>query len=69
MKITTDMIIGFCLGVALILNIVLGGATEVTMNLSTGMVGFLGKVMFTRDGKTPTPQEKKIGRASCRERV
>ena len=43
MKITTDMIIGFCLGVALILNIVLGGATEVTMNLSTGMVGFLGK--------------------------
>ena len=55
MKITTDMIIGFCLGVALILNIVLGGATEVTMNLSTGMVGFLGKVMFTRD----TPQEKK----------
>ena len=58
MKITTDMIIGFCLGVALILNIVLGGATEVTMNLSTGMVGFLGKVMFTRDGKTPIPQEK-----------
>ena len=45
-EITTDMIVGLGLVVALNMNIALGGDTQVTMNISTGLVGFIGKVMF-----------------------
>lgn len=53
MKITTDMIVGTGLAAALILNIVLGGEAQITMNLSTGLVGFIGKSVLT----SAKPQE------------
>ncbi|MDY3298261.1 hypothetical protein [Selenomonas sp.] len=67
MKITADLIVAFGLVAALILNIVLGGEAQITMNISTGLVGWLGKIMFAPSAKTddqkptvksPTPQQK-----------
>lgn len=60
MKITTDMIVGTGLVVALILNIALGGDMQITMNLSTGLVGWLGKNIFpqfTKPQEPARPQE------------
>lgn len=42
-KITTDMIVGALLCLALIVDIALGGPTEVATNLSAGLVGYLGR--------------------------
>ena len=47
MKLTPDIIVAFGLVAALILNIILGGEAQITMNISTGLVGWLGKVMYT----------------------
>ena len=62
MKITADLIVAFGLVAALILNIVLGGEAQITMNISTGLVGWLGKVMYTNAKgitQTPAQEEKK----------
>ena len=42
-KITTDMIVGALLCLALIVDIALGGPAEVATNLSAGLVGYLGR--------------------------
>ena len=42
-KITTDMIVGALLCLALIVDIALGGPAEVAANLSAGLVGSLGR--------------------------
>ena len=42
--ITTDMIVGFGLVVALILSIVLGSGSEIQTTLGAGLVGYIGRV-------------------------
>ena len=59
MKLTTDMIVGLGLVVALNMNIALGGDTQVTMNISTGLVGFIGKVMFQAAASLRESDKKK----------
>lgn len=59
MKLTTDMIVGTGLVAALILNIILGGDTQITMNLSTGLVGFIGKSVLTSAQTKPQEPAKK----------
>lgn len=44
MNITTDLIVGCGLVVALVLSIVLGGATELQTTLASGLIGYLGRV-------------------------
>lgn len=46
MKLTADIIVAFGLVAALILNIAIGGESQITMNISTGLVGWLGKITF-----------------------
>lgn len=46
MKLTADLIVAFGLVAALILNIAIGGESQITMNISTGLVGWLGKITF-----------------------
>ena len=50
MRITTDMIVGTRLAIALILCIVLGGPSDVATNLSAGLVGYLGRSVIDRAG-------------------
>ena len=50
MRITTDMIVGTGLAIALILCIVLGGPSDVATNLSAGLVGYLGRSVIDRAG-------------------
>lgn len=59
MKLTTDIIVGTGLVAALILNIILGGDTQITMNLSTGLVGFIGKSVLTSARTKPQEPAKK----------
>lgn len=59
MKVTTDMIVGIGLVVALNMNIALGGDTQVTMNISTGLVGFIGKVMLTAASSISSESKEK----------
>lgn len=42
--ITTDMIVGFGLVIALILSIVLGSGSEIQTTLGAGLVGYIGRV-------------------------
>jgi len=42
-KLTTDVIVGAGLVVALLLSIVFGGSSELQTNLSAGLVGYLGR--------------------------
>ena len=63
MKITADIIVSFGLVAALIRCIVLGRSDDIISNISVGLVGWLGKVMYTtmQGGKTPakeTPKEE-----------
>lgn len=46
MKITSDMIVAFGLVFAMVLNIVLGGESQITMTIATGLIGWLGKITF-----------------------
>lgn len=50
MKITTDMIVGTLLCIALMMCIALGGSAEVATNLSAGLVGFLGRTAIDKAG-------------------
>lgn len=59
MKITTDLIVGTGLVAALILNIILGGEAQITMNISTGLVGWLGKIMFAPSTKVDNKSDNK----------
>ena len=43
MEITTDVIVGAGLVIALILSIITGGSTELQTTLPSGLVGFLGR--------------------------
>jgi len=54
MKLTPDIIVATGLVAALILNIVLGGESQITMNISTGLVGWLGKITFWPSAKGVT---------------
>lgn len=51
MKLTADLIVAFGLVAALILNIAIGGESQITMNISTGLVGWLGKITFWPSAK------------------
>lgn len=61
MKITADIIVSFGLVAALILCIVLGRSDDIISNISVGLVGWLGKVMYTsaQGGKAPAKEEPK----------
>lgn len=62
MKITADIIVSFGLVAALILCIVLGRSDDIISNISVGLVGWLGKVMYTNAKgitQTPAQEEKK----------
>lgn len=61
MKITADLIVSLGLVAALILCIVLGRSDDIVSNISVGLVGWLGKVMYTTSqaGKTPAKEAPK----------
>ena len=42
-RITTDLIVGSGLVLALLMSIGLGGGTELQTNIASGLVGFLGR--------------------------
>lgn len=44
MKITTDVIVGTGLVIALLASIFVGGSSELQSNIASGLIGFLGKV-------------------------
>ena len=48
MEITTDVIVGAGLVLALILSIFAGGSTELQTTLASGLVGFLGRSALER---------------------
>lgn len=58
MKITADLIVSFGLVVALILCIVLGRSDDIISNISVGLVGWLGKVMYTNAKGTQAPAQE-----------
>lgn len=58
MKITADLIVSTGLVVALILCIVLGRSDDIISNISVGLVGWLGKVMYTNAKGTQTPAQE-----------
>ena len=50
MKITTDMIVGTGLVVALLAAIFLGGSTELQTTLGSGLIGYLGRTAIEHGG-------------------
>lgn len=43
MRITTDMIVGTGLVIALLATIFCGGSTELPQNIASGLIGYLGR--------------------------
>ena len=50
MKITTDMIVGTGLVMALLAAIILGGSTELQTTLGSGLIGYLGRTAIEHGG-------------------
>lgn len=48
MQITTDMIVGAGLVLALILSIIFGGASELQTTIASGLVGYMGRAAMER---------------------
>lgn len=50
MKITTDMIVGAGLVVALLATIFCGGSTETQNTIASGLIGYLGRAAIAHGG-------------------
>ena len=50
MKITTDLIVGTGLVVALLAAIFLGGSTEMQNTIASGLIGYLGRTAIEHGG-------------------
>ena len=51
MEITPDLIIAMGMSVALILAVIFGSATEITIGISAGLGGYLGQVVSNDEAK------------------
>lgn len=50
MKVTTDMIVGTGLVIALLAAILFGGSTEMQNTIASGLIGYLGRTAIERGG-------------------
>lgn len=50
MKVTTDMIVGTGLVIALLAAIIFGGSMELQTTLGSGLIGYLGRTAIERGG-------------------
>lgn len=50
MKVTTDMIVGTGLIIALLVAIFCGGSTELQTTLGSGLIGYLGRTAIEHGG-------------------
>ena len=51
MEITPDLIIAVGMSIALILAVIFGSATEITIGISAGLGGYLGQVVSNDEAK------------------
>ncbi len=58
-KITPDLVIATGMSIALILAVLYGSATEVTIGISAGLGGYLGQVVSSDESKKKEKEKEK----------
>ena len=64
-EITPDLIIALGMSVALILAVIFGSATEITIGISAGLGGYLGQVVSDEAKKKEKATETKEGESNA----